>query len=209
MLRLRAPLVLASASPRRRELLARLGLDFDVLPSDADETWPDGVAPGEAAAVIALRKAAQVSRQRPDALVLGADTVVVLDGVVLGKPPTPEAARTTLRTLSGRTHTVYTGLALVYRTAEVTAFEGTDVTFAPLADAEIDAYVETGSPMDKAGSYGIQDLSALFVERIEGDFYNVVGLPLHRLYRTLLSQMPEMIEASPLASGGTPNGARG
>lgn len=164
-----------------------------MVPSDADETWPDATPPGEAASEVALRKAAHVARQRPNALVLGADTVVVLDGAVLGKPPTPEAAAESLHALSGRTHTVYTGIALVHGGREVRAHEATDVTFAPVAEAEIDAYVATGSPMDKAGAYGIQDPGALFVERVEGDFYNVVGLPLHRLYRTLQRELPDLL----------------
>ena len=186
MIRLHAPFVLASASPRRRDLLARLGLDFDVLPSGADETWPEATPPGPAAEIIASRKARDVARQRPEALVLGADTVVVLDGDILGKPPTPEDARATLARLSGRSHTVYTGLSLIHGERHVTTHEATEVTFAPLAASEIEAYVATGSPMDKAGAYGIQDdLGSLFVARIEGDFFNVVGLPLHRLYQTL------------------------
>ncbi len=174
--------------------MARLGLDFEVLPSGADETWPDETAPGPGAAAIALRKAQDIARQRPDALVLGADTIVVLDGEVLGKPPTSQAARATLARLSGRSHTVYTGLALIHGERRVTAHEATAVTFAPLAEAEIAAYVATGSPMDKAGAYGIQDdLGSLFVSRIEGDFFNVVGLPLHRLYRTLQASFADLV----------------
>ncbi|MEL6617141.1 MAG: Maf family protein, partial [Bacteroidota bacterium] len=150
---------------------------------------------GEAATEIAMRKAEAIARSTPEALVLGADTVVVLDGQILGKPPTPEAAANSLKALSGRTHMVYTGLALVHGEERVRAFEATDVTFAPLAEAEISAYVATGSPMDKAGGYGIQDdAGALFVSRIDGDYFNVVGLPLHRLYRTLRQALPHLLE---------------
>ena len=191
MLVLQCPLVLASASPRRRDLLARLGLAFDVRPTDADETWPEDLAPGPAAAEVALRKARAAD---VDALVLAADTVVVLDGDVLGKPADADGAARTLRRLSGRTHEVATGLALRLNGRETTAYETTRVTFADLSDDEIAAYVATGSPLDKAGSYGIQDdLGAVFVERIEGDYFNVVGLPLRRFYTTLCAFVPDLV----------------
>ena len=189
MLHLDVPLVLASASPRRSDLLSRLGVSFEVRPSGADESWPEGLGVGPAAEAVALRKAE--ATDATDALVLAADTVVVLDGEVLGKPPDPEAARATLRRLSGRTHTVVTGLALRLGDRTTTAHETTAVTFAPLGDDEIAAYVATGSPLDKAGAYGIQDdVGALLVGRIEGDYSNVVGLPLRRLYETLRAFLP-------------------
>ena len=191
MIPLRVPFVLASASPRRRDLLRRLGLTVDVRPSHADETWPGG-APGAAVEALALRKARAVPA--PGALVLGADTVVVLGGDVLGKPPTEDAARATLRRLSGRTHTVFTGLALAFDGRTATAHRATHVTFAPLSDAEIAAYVATGSPMDKAGAYGIQDdAGALFVDRIDGDYPTVVGLPLRAFYETLHLHFPDLL----------------
>ncbi|MEM1114876.1 MAG: Maf family protein [Bacteroidota bacterium] len=192
MLRLDLPLVLASSSPRRRTLLARLGLAFDVRPSGADETWPDRLGVGAAAEAVALRKAEAVDAS--GALVLGADTVVVLDGEILGKPPTPEAAMATLRRLSGRTHTVVTGMALRLGDRSATAHETTSVTFADVSDDEIAAYVATGSPLDKAGAYGIQDdVGALLVDRIDGDYPNVVGLPLRRLYEMLKAFVPESV----------------
>lgn len=195
MLALQVPLVLASASPRRRDLLARLGLAFDVRPSDADETWPADLATGPAAEAVALRKARAVPA--PGALVLAADTVVVLDGEVLGKPADAREAARTLHRLSGRTHEVTTGLALRLGDAETTAHETTRVTFAPLTGAEVEAYVATGSPLDKAGSYGIQDdLGALLVTRVEGDYFNVVGLPLRRLYETLRAFVPDLVTLS-------------
>lgn len=196
MLALRAPLVLASRSPRRRELLARLGLAFTVAASDADETWPDGLAVSPAAEAVALRKARAVAGTpaAAGALVLAADTVVVLDGEVLGKPADAAAAAATLARLSGRTHRVVTGLALAFGGQETTAHEETAVTFADLSPAEIAAYVATGSPLDKAGSYGIQDeVGALLVARIDGDYSNVVGLPLRRLYDTLRSFVPDLV----------------
>lgn len=197
MLALRAPLVLASASPRRRDLLARLGLEFTVSPTDADETWPAGLDLGPATQAVALRKARAVAAP-PGALVLAADTVVVLDGEVLGKPADPAEAAATLARLSGRTHEVVTGLALAVDGRQTTAHETTRVTFATLTDAEVAAYVATGSPLDKAGSYGIQDdLGALLVERIEGDYFNVVGLPLRRLYDTLRRFVPDLVTVAP------------
>lgn len=192
MLRLHVPLVLASASPRRRALLDRLGLTFRVQPTEADETWPLGLDVGPAAEEVSLRKAAAIDA--PDALVLAADTVVVLDGDVLGKPTSEAHAAETLRRLSGRTHHVVTGLALRLDGRQQTAHERTAVTFADLSDAEIAAYVATGSPMDKAGAYGIQDdAGALLVERIEGDYFNVVGLPIRRLYETLRAFVPDHV----------------
>ena len=193
MLRLRIPLVLASASPRRRALLAHLGLAFRTEPADVDESWPEGLDPGPAAEEVAGRKAGAI--QAPGALVLAADTVVVLDGIVLGKPRSPEHAAETLRRLSGRTHRVVTGLALHLDGRGVTSHEQTAVTFAPLSKPEIEAYVATGSPMDKAGAYGIQDdAGALLIERIDGDYFNVVGLPIRRLYQTLQAFAPDHVQ---------------
>ncbi len=194
MLRLRPPLVLASRSPRRHQLLERLGVPFSVHPSDADEAIPPGTAPDDAVRLLAGRKAEAVAPRHPEALTLGADTVVVLGGRVLGKPADAAEAAAMLRRLSGRTHTVYTGVALVHGGRTVTACEATEVTFASLTDAEIAAYVETGSPLDKAGAYGIQDdWGAFFVEGIRGDYYNVVGLPLHRLARTLRTHFADLL----------------
>lgn len=197
MLTLRDPLVLASQSPRRRDLLARLGVPMTVEPSHADETGVEALPPAEAVEALARRKAEAVAAAQPaDRLVLGADTVVVLDGDVLGKPADATEARVMLRRLSARTHTVYSGLALVHRASErtATAHEATEVTFADLTDDEIASYVATGSPLDKAGGYGIQDdHGALFVASIRGDYYNVVGLPLHRLYRTLRDAFPDLL----------------
>lgn len=196
MLHLRVPLVLASRSPRRRQLLERLRIPFSVHPSETDEVIPPGTPPADAVRLLARQKAEAVAPSFPGALTLGADTVVVLDDEVLGKPADADEAAAMLARLSGRTHTVFTGIALVHgavpRVAE--AYESTEVTFAPLRPTEIDAYVRTGSPLDKAGGYGIQDdAGALLVEGVRGDYYNVVGLPLHRLYRTLRDHFPDLL----------------
>lgn len=190
------PFVLASQSPRRRRLLERLGFEFTIHVSPAEEVIPPEAVPADIVQTIAADKADPVARAHPSALVLAADTVVAHDGDILGKPQSDDDAAATLRRLSGTTHTVFTGIALHHHETDrvVTAVEATDVTFGPLTDAEIAAYVATGSPMDKAGSYGIQDdLGALFVDRVEGDYYNVVGLPLRRLYLTLRDCFPNVI----------------
>jgi septum formation protein len=195
-------LILASQSPRRRRLLDHLRLDFDVIVSPAEEALHDDLSPEVLVQQIATEKATPVADAHPAALTLAADTIVVLDGSILVKPDDAEDARAMLRRLSDATHTVYTGIALQHpdTARRVTASEATEVTLAPLTDAEIDAYVASGAPMDKAGGYGIQDdFGALFVARIVGDYYNVVGLPLHRLYRTLRRHFTDLL-APPLVS---------
>ena len=199
LLALNVPLVLASRSPRRSALLRRVGVPFTVHPSSVEEAWPQDEPPGLAVESIALQKAEPVSLAHPEAITLGADTVVVLEGEVLGKPRTEAEARAMLRRLSGATHTVYTGLALLHPSSgrSVTDHEATQVAFAELDDGEITRYVATGAPMDKAGAYGIQDdCGAFFVSRIDGDFYNVVGLPLHRLYRMLTKHFADLLSRS-------------
>ncbi len=197
MFTLSVPLVLASRSPRRSELLRRLDIPFSVVPSSFEEIWPESEIPGEAVEALARQKAESVGLQFPDALTLGADTVVVFEDDVLGKPRTEIEASEMLSRLSGMIHTVYTGLALVHPSSGrvVTGHEVTRVTFSSLSMEEISRYVASGSPMDKAGAYGIQDdYGALFVSRIDGDYYNVVGLPLHRLYRMLTTQFANLID---------------
>lgn len=190
------PLVLASASPRRRALLTMAGIPHTVRPADVDETPPPGLAPDALVEHLAEKKARALAAEHPDELVLGADTVVALDGDILNKPADADEAARMLRRLAGRAHTVYTGLALVHDASgrRVRLHEATSVAFAPMTDAEIAAYVATGSPLDKAGAYGIQDdRGALHIERIDGDYYTVVGLPLHRLYRTLTADFPDLL----------------
>ena len=203
-------IVLASASPRRRLLLQQIGITFEVIPAGSDEVIRPGVHPAETVEQLAMEKAEAVARKQQGALVIGADTVVVLDNEILGKPENPEEAAAMLRTLSGRTHQVYTGVALVLAgphddspssgtdhpsvPQSVTFHERTDVTFGGLTDDEIRAYVRTGNPLDKAGSYGIQDdLGALFVRRIDGDYYNVVGFPLYRFHREVNKLAPGIV----------------
>jgi septum formation protein len=190
------PFILASGSPRRKRLLSQIGLQFEVRPSDVDETPPANLPPAELTEMLALKKAVEVALTRPEALTLGADTIVVYDGRILGKPSDPAEAEKMLWMLNGRTHTVYTGIALVHPASQrsCTASEATQVTFGVMDANEIAAYVATGSPLDKAGAYGIQDdRGALFISRIDGDYYNVVGLPLHRLYRMVKEHFSDLL----------------
>ena len=173
--------VLASQSPRRRELLTLIGIEHVVLPSNLDETMRPEELPAPHALRLAVEKAGAVASAQPDAVVIGADTVVVLDGKVLGKPASVDAARDMLRALNGRTHKVITAVAVAYNGATRQAAEEVAVTFRKLDDDEIEAYVATREGMDKAGAYGIQGFGATIVERIEGDYFAVMGLPLVRL----------------------------
>ena len=179
------PIVLASASPRRRELLGRFGVPFRVIPARGEEKAPAGLSPGELVRCLAEHKAAEVAAGEPESVIVAADTVVEIDGEILGKPGTPERAAEMLRRLSGRTHRVWTGVCVRQGERMLSAAEETAVRFRPLTEQEIAAYVATGEPLDKAGAYGYQDRACLFVERIEGDYFNVVGLPMERLGRML------------------------
>jgi len=198
-------LILASASPRRRELLRMLGLDFEILVSNAEESkgeLPD--SPGEQVMELAARKAGEIAGLHPDALVIAADTIVVAEKQILGKPGDEEDARRMLSFLSGRWHEVYTGVALV-KAAEkkrLVDYERTRVKFRPLSREEIDRYIRSGEPMDKAGAYGIQGLGAVLVERIEGCYFNVVGLPLAKLALMLKKFGLEVLEVSSYAQEG-------
>lgn len=176
-------LVLASGSPRRRELLAGLGVDFEVRPADLDETMLAGESPREHVARLAREKSA--ARAESGELVLAADTVVLLDGGVLGKPDGEEEARAMLRRITGRDHTVLTGVCLwdPERRRRAETVESSEVTIGPMTAEQIAWYVDTGEPMDKAGSYAIQGLGTLFVEGIDGNYTNVVGLPLPAMRR--------------------------
>lgn len=178
-------IVLASASPRRRELLERAGVTFTVKVSDADEHIEPETPPHEAVTFLARQKAQAVSRTCPDDLVIGADTVVVYGGEILGKPADAADAVRMLQMLSGKTHTVYTGVCLMRGDKAETFCEQTQVTFYPLTQREIGDYVATGEPMDKAGAYGIQGRGCTLVQRIDGDYFNVVGLPVAALCRRL------------------------
>ncbi len=179
-------LILASESPRRKELLARTGRAFRVVVSDADESTATDVPPADVAMDNARAKALAVAADIPsDAIVIGADTIVVLDGRIFGKPADEADAARMLGELSGRTHQVITGVCLVRNGRCETFAETTHVCFRGLSDAEIASYVATGEPLDKAGAYGIQGGAGAFVDHIEGDYDNVVGLPVTRLERAL------------------------
>jgi len=177
-----APLILASRSPRRIELLRRIGLPFEVCPSDVDERAARGRRPDQKAVAAAQMKAQDIARDRPDRIVLGADTIVCLGDRILGKPGDAGEARAMLRALRGRWHTVVTGLCLVAPGRPPwTAAEHTRVRMADFSDADRDDYIATGEPFDKAGGYAIQGDAARLVASVDGDYYNVVGLPLDLL----------------------------
>lgn len=182
-----AQVVLASASPRRVTLLRQVGLSFNVVDPGPDRAWPEGAAPRNGVRALALDKAQRVAAKRPKSVVIGADTVVVARGLVLGKPADSKAALAMLRRLHGRTHEVWTGLAVVRGRERRSASVCTKVQFARLSDDEMAAYVKTGEPLDKAGGYAIQGRAAAFVKRVEGDYFNVVGLPLQTL-RAILAE---------------------
>lgn len=179
-------LILASQSPRRRELLERIGLQFTVHAADIDETMDPADPPQVAVAKLSAKKAAAIGADAAD-IVIAADTVVVLDGAILGKPHDADDAARMLRLLGGRTHRVMTGVTVRRGERSETAVEITDVTFRPLREREIAAYVATGEPMDKAGAYGVQGAASIFVSGLHGDYFNVMGLPLCRTAELLRS----------------------
>lgn len=188
-------IILASASPRRKELLEQIDIPFEIRVSSAEENASSDI-PYELVKELSLMKAEEVfsqltAEEAKEALVIGADTVVALDGGIMGKPGTPERALEMLTALQGKTHQVYTGVTFVYQNHEngaVTAhsfYEKTDVTFYPMTEQEIADYVATGEPMDKAGAYAIQGKCAAYIREISGDYSNVVGLPIGRVYQEL------------------------
>ena len=180
-------LVLASGSPRRLELLKLITEDFTVIPADCEEHLDRTVPPNEAVKALASQKAEFVSKQRPDKTVIGADTTVFCGETPLGKPKDTDDARYMLSTLSGKTHSVITAVAVARNGKILKAFaEETQVEFYPLSEKEIEEYIKTGEPMDKAGAYGIQGKGALLIKKINGDYYNVMGLPVARLLRELI-----------------------
>lgn len=177
--------VVASASPRRRELLSSAGYTFEVIPSDADETLPDGISARGAVVELAKRKAHSVLKNETDAVVLGCDTVVSLDGKILGKPKTHEEAEEMLRALSGRAHEVFTGVCIADGEKEECFVSCTNVEFYSLSDETVRSYVQTEEPMDKAGAYGIQGLGSVLVKKLDGDYFTVMGLPVNKCARVL------------------------
>ena len=181
-------LILASASPRRRELLGLIAEDFDVIPAKGEENVDMSLSPADTVKALAKQKAEEVSKEFPDRIVIGADTMVFCEEKALGKPKDVLDAERMLKLLSGRVHSVITAVAVAQNGNSVKLFsEETKVEFYHLSDDEINRYTESGEPMDKAGAYGIQGKGALLVKGIEGDYYNVMGLPVGRLYRELKS----------------------
>ncbi|OAQ21476.1 Maf family protein [Thermosulfurimonas dismutans] len=180
------PLVLASASPRRRELLSLLGLEFEVFPAEIEETISPGKPPEEIVKELAHRKALTVARRFPEAAIIAADTLVVKGKYLLGKPKDLEEARQMLTSLSRAWHQVLTGVCIIYKKKESIFFTETKVKFRELSPEEIEAYLATGEPLDKAGAYAIQGLASAFVEKVEGSVTGVVGLPLSETVEVLL-----------------------
>lgn len=185
--------ILASASPRRKELFCNITEDFTVQPADVEETIPPDMLPEDVAAYLSHVKAEAVSQNNPNAIVVGCDTIVLLGDQLLGKPHSPEEAKNMLQALSGKTHQVITGTTVTDGSRTVTFSSETAVTFYPLSEAEIDAYLETGEPFDKAGAYGIQGKGSLLIHGIQGDYFTVMGLPVARLSR-ILRQFTENFE---------------
>ncbi|MCD8010918.1 MAG: Maf family protein [Lachnospiraceae bacterium] len=185
-------LILASESLRRRQLLELAGLEFRCEPSHVDESVPEGLAAEDVPEYLAQKKAEDIWKAHPDDVVLGADTLVVFEGEILGKPHSDEEAYEMLRSLSGEVHHVYTGVAIHSREKTVSFTSVTKVEFYDLTDEEIRAYIATGEPRDKAGAYAIQGKGSLFIKRIHGDYYTVMGLPLAEVVRHL----PESVKKS-------------
>jgi len=194
-------IVLASQSPRRKKLLSQIGFIFEIIPSNTEEIITSN-NPIDIVNELSLQKAKDVATSVSNALVIGADTIVVLNGTVLGKPKSEEEAISILSMLSAKVHSVFTGVSFVITNSDKkissthSFFEETKVQFSSLSKSEIQSYVASGSPMDKAGAYGIQDdWGSLFVERIEGDYYNVVGFPLNRFYQELKKIEPTLLNS--------------
>ena len=187
-------IILASNSPRRKQLLKMAGIRFTVLPSDVPEMVPEFVTDEKRAQCLAELKASYTSVFHPKDLIIGADTTVICEGRLMGKPATREEAKEMLRFLSGKVHTVYTGVCLIYSDEEdADCFTSeTKVEFYPLTDKQIEDYVASGEPMDKAGAYGIQGLGSTLVKRIEGDYYTVVGLPIAEVVRRIKEHEGEL-----------------
>lgn len=177
--------ILASASPRRQELLRFAVSEFGICPADVDETIPEDINAENAAEYLAVKKAAHVAAAHEFDTVIGCDTIVLLEGRIMGKPRNINEAREMLKALSGRTHKVITGVCIHERGKAHSFSECTEVDFYELEDSEIEAYINTGDPMDKAGAYGIQTEGCMLVKGIRGDFFNVVGLPVARLKREM------------------------
>lgn len=190
-------IILASASPRRNELFQMMGISCQIDPSGTEEIIDTEIGPSDNVCRLADQKAEDVALRHQNSVIIAADTIVVKDGTILGKPESSTDAARMLRLLSNQHHFVYSGVAVLLlgeNTAiieRITFYEKTKVTFSSLNESEISKYIATGSPMDKAGAYGIQDdYGSLFIKKIEGDYYNVVGFPVNKFYQTLKSEFP-------------------
>ena len=186
----RHPIILASRSPRRRYLLKQAGVHFVVMPATFDESTAPVLSPCDTVQLLAKEKAMEIAGQNPDSWVIGADTIVVIDGQILGKPASASSAREMLIRLSGRTHQVLTAFSLVHMSQNRVIHQvvSTDVLFKPLSNAEIDWYIRTGEPFDKAGSYGLQGIGAFMVQAVYGSYTNVIGLPVCELMNALFRE---------------------
>ena len=186
-------LILASKSPRRKEILQNAGLDFEIIVSHTDESVPAGTLPFDAVMQISKRKAQAVKgvlgEKAKNKIILSADTVVVLDNEIIGKPKDEKDAFSILSRLSGKRHVVYTGFTIIKDDFIYSDFESTNVYFRQLSDTEIMSYIKSGEPMDKAGAYGIQHKGALLVNKIHGDYFNVVGLPINKIAVTFYEKL--------------------
>lgn len=180
-------IILASKSPRRKELLSLITADFEIIPAVGEERADRSLPPQKYVCELARHKAEEIAARYPDDTVIGADTIVVINGEILGKPHDEADAKRMLRLLSGTEHSVFTGVCIICQNKKIIFCDETKVRFFGLTDGEIDAYTASGEPFDKAGAYGIQDTGALLVSGITGDYYNVMGLPVGRLYRELLN----------------------
>jgi septum formation protein len=180
-------IILASSSPRRKQILEQVGLKFTVEVSDYEENPIPGMSPSKFVETLSLGKAKAVAKNHNDAIIIGADTAVFIDNKILGKPKTKEEAREMLNKLSGETHSVFTGFTVIdtKNNKIITDHIETKIKFKNLSDEEIAGYIKTGEPMDKAGAYGVQDRGALFVEYIEGDYANITGLPIVKIFEIL------------------------
>lgn len=178
-------LVLASASPRRQELIRLIDEEIIICPSDADESFSADTPAESVPEILAVRKAAEVAKKYPNNTVIGSDTSVIIDNEILGKPKDKDDAARMLRLLSGKTHKVITGCAIFKDGKSISFSETTEVTFHPLSDKDIEAYIATNEPNDKAGAYGIQGKGSLLIKGINGDYFNVVGLPVAKLNKVL------------------------
>lgn len=178
-------IILASASPRRQELLGYIVSEYECMPADIDETIPENISAEDSAEYLACLKASHIAESHPDSIVIGCDTVVVYEGKVFGKPASEEEAAYMLSALSGHVHLVITGVCMCFGEMKKSFSDITEVEFYELSENEISSYIATGSPMDKAGAYGIQDGAILPAKSIKGDYFNVVGLPVGRLRREL------------------------